>query len=321
MLFHSHSVQSKLRAAGMLTVLVTVYAIQYEIQAQAESNNEVVVASVNDDRIFEQPLLEELNLLAGDLAMNSPEYQRLRKQVLTSAIQRRLALAYLTQIDQAASADDIQLGVIQLEKRLALKQQSIEEYLQEKHINREELHHRIAWQISWPKYSNQFLNDKNYENFYLRNRSQFDGTQLQVSQILLHTNQQQDRTLVQTRELAENVLQQLSKGTIEFPDAARKYSDSPTGKTGGAVGWIKFGGAMPRTFNEAAFALKPGQISPLVETPFGIHIIRVEQEKAGAISWQMARPAIRDAMIKYLLTFLSVNGRKMATVEISEGWK
>ena len=60
--------------------------------------------------------------------------------------------------------------------------------MKEQSINRPELRHRIAWQISWPKYTNQFLTDKNYENYYQQNASRFDGTELKVSQILIHTS-------------------------------------------------------------------------------------------------------------------------------------
>ena len=143
----------------------------------AETGDEVA-AKVNDDLVFELPLLTELQSLAANVPEDSAAYQQIRKQVLQSAINRRLALAYLKKISQHASDDDIQLGVIRLEKRLVLKNQTLDDYLSEKKINRQELKHRIAWQISWSKYSSQFLNDKNYEGFYNQRKTQFDGTQL-----------------------------------------------------------------------------------------------------------------------------------------------
>lgn len=285
----------------------------------AETGNDVA-AKVNDDLVFELPLLTELKSLAANIPEDSAAYQQIKKQVLQIAINRRLALAYLKKISQHASDDDIQLGVIRLEKRLVLKNQTLDDYLSEKKINRQELTHRIAWQISWSKYSSQFLNDKNYEGFYKQRKAQFDGTQLQVSQILLHIDPKQ-RNADETLSLAESVLQQILDDKLSFVDAAKQYSDSPTGKTGGVVGLIQFDGAMPMEFNQAAFALKLGEVSKPVRTTFGYHLIKLNEFKEGMISWQMARPRLRKAMIEYLLTFLTEQGRKISTIEISEDWK
>jgi len=287
--------------------------------SHAETGNDVA-AKVNDDLVFELPLLTELKSLAGNIPEDSAAYQQIKKQVLQSAINRRLALAYLKKISQHASDDDIQLGVIRLEKRLVLKNQTLDDYLSEKKINRQELKHRIAWQISWSKYSSQFLNDENYEGFYKQRKTQFDGTQLQVSQILLHIDPKQ-RNADETLSLAESVLQQILDDELSFVDAAKQYSDSPTGKNGGVVGLIQFDGAMPMEFNQAAFALKPEEVSKPVRTTFGYHLIKLNEIKEGMISWQMARPRLRKAMIEYLLTFLTEQGRKISTIEISEDWK
>ena len=287
----------------------------------AQDTADVVIATVNDEHIYQGPLLAELKSLLDDTPTDSDAYQRLRNQVLNSAIQRRLALAYLERINQRASDDDIKLSIIRLEKRLALKKQTLNDYLNEKQINREELEHQIAWQISWPKYSQQFLTDKNYENFFNQRKMQFDGTQLLVSQILLHVDQQQVRTEKQTLELAKDLLTRIRQEEVTFVDASREFSDSPTGKKGGMVGLIEFDGAMPREFNTAAFKLKSGEISEPVRTAFGYHLIKLNDITPGTITWQMARPSLRKALIEHLLEFLTEAGRKISTVELSGDWK
>ncbi len=77
------------------------------------------------------------------------------------------------------------------------------------------------------------------------------------------------------RELATEVLERARAGE-DFAELAKQYSDGPSGPNGGDLGTFSKG-RMVAEFEEAAFALEPGEISDLVETRFGIHIIKVEE--------------------------------------------
>ena len=78
--------------------------------------------------------------------------------------------------------------------------------------------------------------------------------------------------LVATKEEAENLLLDIKNG-VAFEDLARDYSKCPSGRDGGDLRW--FGkGMMVKPFEDAAFALKEGEISEPVETQFGWHLIK-----------------------------------------------
>jgi NIMA-interacting peptidyl-prolyl cis-trans isomerase 1 len=81
------------------------------------------------------------------------------------------------------------------------------------------------------------------------------------------------RTRDQAHALAVDVLRRLRAGE-DFPRLVVEFSDEPNaGARGGSVG--RFGhGAMVHEFEEAAFALKPNEISEIVESPFGFHVIQ-----------------------------------------------
>jgi parvulin-like peptidyl-prolyl isomerase len=81
------------------------------------------------------------------------------------------------------------------------------------------------------------------------------------------------RTKADAQKLANSVLAQAKSGA-NFGDLAVKYSDDPSAKQGqGSLG--KFSRTqMVKPFADAAFALKPGEVGGVVETPFGFHVIK-----------------------------------------------
>lgn len=83
------------------------------------------------------------------------------------------------------------------------------------------------------------------------------------------------RTQAEAKTYAEEIKARLDKGA-NFTDIARKESDGPSKAAAGSIGVIR-PGVMPPSFETAAFALKQGQISSVVETPFGFHIIRADK--------------------------------------------
>ncbi len=77
------------------------------------------------------------------------------------------------------------------------------------------------------------------------------------------------------RSKAENILEQIKQGA-DFAEMAKKYSQDTTAASGGDLGW--FGkGKMVKEFEDVAFSLGVGEISNLVKTTYGYHIIKVEE--------------------------------------------
>ncbi len=84
------------------------------------------------------------------------------------------------------------------------------------------------------------------------------------------------------RDLAQTILDSINIG-VDFAELAKKYSDDPGSKAqGGDLGTVKRGVFYPE-FEAAAFALKPGELSGIVESPVGFHIIQLIDRKGDAI--------------------------------------
>lgn len=103
------------------------------------------------------------------------------------------------------------------------------------------------------------------------------------------------------RAKAEQLLAQLQKNPAQFAELARKNSDDPgSGANGGDLDF--FGrGDMVKSFEDAAYALKPGQLSGLVESEFGFHIIQLTGVRGGETKpFESVRAEIEDDARKQL---------------------
>ena len=109
--------------------------------------------------------------------------------------------------------------------------------------------------------------------------------------------QPSDSADARARRKAEAILAELRRGG-DFEAIARRDSQDPSAQQGGMLGWFH-AGQMVREFEQVAFALRPGDISPVVKTEFGYHIIRLEKVRGGERQARhiLIRPEITEADI------------------------
>jgi peptidyl-prolyl cis-trans isomerase D len=123
------------------------------------------------------------------------------------------------------------------------------------------------------------------QGYYDSHRDQYrTPEQVKVSHILIKTplpgpdGKIDDKGVAEAQHRAEDLLKQI-KGGAKFEDLAKKYSEDPgSAKQGGSLGMISKGQTVPE-FEKAAFSLPKGQISDLVKSSYGFHIIRVDDKQ------------------------------------------
>lgn len=126
-----------------------------------------------------------------------------------------------------------------------------------------------------------------------------EGDKLDASHILIKTVDDNNKPLsdekkAEAKKKAEDLLKQLKSGA-DFAELAKKNSQDPgSAAKGGALG--EFGkGQMVSEFEKAAFALKEGEISPIVETQFGYHIIKLN--KRVKADYEKSKDKIKTSLI------------------------
>ena len=119
------------------------------------------------------------------------------------------------------------------------------------------------------------------DDFYAKNPSEFQQAErVRASHILIRVPEGADAAAkAQARARAEEVLKEVKAGK-DFAALAKEHSQDPgSAASGGDLGYFPRG-QMVGPFEEAAFSLPAGQVSEIVETPFGFHILKVVDRQA-----------------------------------------
>jgi peptidyl-prolyl cis-trans isomerase D len=141
--------------------------------------------------------------------------------------------------------------------------------------------------------------DEEAKKFYDENASKFQGSeQRHASHILIGAGASASpEAKAEAKKKAEQVLVEVKKNPAKFAELAKKYSQDPgSAEKGGDLG--TFGrGSMVKPFEDAAFSMKPGEVSGLVQSDFGYHIIKLTEIVGQGQGFESLKPQIRAELM------------------------
>jgi peptidyl-prolyl cis-trans isomerase SurA len=152
------------------------------------------------------------------------------------------------------------------------------------------LQHRVRGKVK--------VTDEDLRNYYQRHPQEFGGEdELRVRHIFLPLPEDAGKAdEARVRAAGEKVLQRLKSGE-DFAKVAREVSKGPSAEDGGDLGWLRRG-TIQKALEDAAFALKDGQISGLVRAGPGLHVLKVEsRRRGGERSFEDAKEEIRARLL------------------------
>jgi Parvulin-like peptidyl-prolyl isomerase len=121
---------------------------------------------------------------------------------------------------------------------------------------------------------------------------------VRVRHILLKTEGKAEGEVAELQKRAEDIRQQILKGA-NMADLARKFSeDTGSAQQGGDIDWVTRGQTVPE-FEQAAFTLRPGQLSDVIKTMYGFHVLRVEaREDARVKPFEEVKAELQQSLVK-----------------------
>jgi parvulin-like peptidyl-prolyl isomerase len=263
-----------------------------------------VIPTGNAAVVNGQPITEKAVYRA--LRQFPPAHQEMaRKEIMAHLIENALIDQYLNAIKVNLEEKEVESLINELKAELVMAKKDYVKELEAMLLTEAEFRAEVVAQMKWEKFVKQQGTDAELKKLFESSPDVFDGTMVRVRHILLTpgTDEAKQKEATQTlRGIKQVVEQEAAKAVAALPataDAlakeqarvsktddlfagyAKQYSVCPSKKDGGDLNYFPRAGAMVEPFAKAAFALKPYEMTDVVVTEFGYHLILVTARKQG----------------------------------------
>lgn len=216
-------------------------------------------------------------------------YSRLEREAGEQVLDQMISETVVSQADVPVSDEEIASELAQIQESYP-SIEAYEEDLARYGLTEERLKEELRLNLILKKLSREGISvtDEEIAEYFDENREAL-GTPEQVR--VRHI-------LVESEEEAKAIVEQLNDGADFAQLAEAKSIDTASGVQGGEIGYITKDAPIVASFKEAAFELEVGEVSDPVQSPFGWHIIRVDERKeAEEATLESSRDVIREILL------------------------
>lgn len=294
--------------AVVIVIAIIAIAVIPEIIKIVDNNQAVIV--VNGEKVtkkqfkikFEETKQQYIQYLGSEAALNQKmdgnktykEY--IKEQLIDGLATQRVQLQKAKSLGiKLTSAEEKKIDdTIKEYKTNTQYKDSFKQYLQlvgatEEDFKKEMIENQIYSKLYDQITKNQKVTDSEVQNYYNSNKDKF--IEVKASHILLKVNNASDDA--KQKKKAEEILARIKKGE-DFTVLAKTYSeDEGTKANGGDLGYFRKG-QMVSNFENAAFSLSIGEVSNVIKTEYGYHIIKVADRKQ--LTFDEAKSEIKNTL-------------------------
>ena len=266
-----------------------------------------IVAVVNDEVITRNDLTERVNLAVNQLARQgtpAPARPDLERQLLQRMISDRAQIQFAK--DNGLRVDDVELdrAIARIAEDNKISTPQLREALERDGVPFAKFRDDIRNQIIMARLREREVEDKivitesEIDNLLANPQQPSAGAdEFNVSHILVRVPENARPDQIQGRlERAEQALVQLKSGS-DFRQIAATFSESPDALQGGGMGW-RDGDRLPTLFFDALRTMKAGELSGVLRSPNGFHILKLNERRGGQGPVMVQQTNARHILIK-----------------------
>jgi hypothetical protein len=250
--------------------------------------------------------------------LSDEQRRQIRLEVVGMIVDDHLLQQFLRTNAPAVKDTDVTKWLVELEKSLKSQGHTLAEFYKERGLNEQRVRQNVSSMLQWVGYVNAHLTEADLKRYYDENKDFFDQVSVRASHILVRvppaaTDADRQGAQIQLAKLRQEIV----TNKIDFGEAAKKYSQCPSKATGGDIGYFPRKFAVEEGFARAAFALKVGDVSDVVQTDVGYHLIKCVDRKQGQVSsYDKLKEEVREVAAEEMRQKLLAQQRKASKIEI-----
>jgi len=274
-----------------------------------------VAATVNGEPIYAAEVLGPFEAMqkAGRLGREDPRW--IKARMLSQLVDRKVADQALMSDKALYTEEEVEAQLKQLRDSAQKQGATLEQLAAAQGVSIDKLRRDVTFRIVTQRYVQKQLNTV-LPDYVREHQAEFDGTEIRAKHIMLRPAGYGD-SVDSLKARAAAIREEIASGTIDFDDAARKYSHAPSREQGGDVGFIPRRGVMLEPFSAALFNLKPGEISEPVPTTMGVHLIQAGEVKSGSKDIKESLPLIQQLVAEDVLKRLINDQRARSKIDFT----
>jgi PPIC-type PPIASE domain len=289
-----------------------------QVQAQPQAQ---VAARVNSDAITLAEVDAVVNRAGPKAVQQTADQIRAdRLEVLSMLIDGMLLQQFLKQTCPPADPNEITKKMAELAEECKKQGKTFQDFCKDTGQTEAMVRDDAARLLQWEAYTKARISEADVKRCFDENRDFFDGTVVHPSHIVLRVPPDaKPEEIKAARDKLLAIRKEIVEGKLDFAEAAKKYSQCPTAPTGGDLGgFITRKMMAEEAFSKAAFALQPNQISDVVQTEYGLHLIKVTERKNGEpADFTKIKDGVRQFCEMELRQVLLAQLRLKAKIEVS----
>lgn len=282
-----------------LFVLTFSWAMAGEDTPRAKSAASVNGVNITEEDINRQMFALEQHWLSTQGSAIRPDMiPVLRKKILDELIDQELLYQESRkqglEVEEKTVSDEIE----ELKKRFP-NEEAFNDEMRQMNFSEETLKVQMKKNLSVKQLvekeilANIRVSDEDAKSFYDSHPEHFQQKEkVRASHILIKSEADTDPVSKDERRTKLEAVKKRIENGEDFAALAREFSQCPSAEKGGDLGFFERGN-MVKPFEDAAFSMKPGEVSDIVVTPFGFHLIKVtDRTEAGTVSFDESKDRI-----------------------------
>lgn len=252
-------------------------------------------------------------------APTEAQRREMQQEALSMLIDDTLMYQFLRKNTPPVPPAEVAKKIGELTTALKAQNHTLQDYLRETNQSEADLHKGVALMLAKAAYVKAHVSDADVQKYYLENKDFFDQVMVRASHIVLRISPgAADAERMAARIKLERLREDIVSGKIDFAEAAKKYSQCPSAPEGGDIGKFPRKWAVDENFARAAFALQKGQVSGVVQTDYGLHLIKVTDRTAGQPSeFEKVKEEVREMAAEEMLQGVLAEQRKAAKIVVN----